>query len=102
MANAADDAGISGLAAKYTYKTYNMRDAVAKANPNNPFYPLGMATVTGSGFLSANLQARSASGNYFFFSRGAGAAARSFRFLSVDQSTAASFSGASFIVLRTQ
>ena len=102
VANFADDLGISGLATKYTYKTYNMRDAVTKANPNAPVYPLTTATVTGSGFVAANLQARSASGNYFVFSRTAGGAARSFRFLSADQTIAASFAGAHLIVLRTQ
>ena len=102
VANVADDLGISGLATKYTYKTYNMRDAVAKANPSNPVYPLATTTITGSGFTAANLQARSATGNYFFFSRTAGGPARSFRFLNTDLTTAATFAGANLIVLRTQ
>ena len=102
VANFADDLGISGLATKYTYKTYNMRDAVSKATNGVPGYPLTTATINGSGFVAANLQARSASGNYFVFARAANGAARTFRFLNTDQTTAASFSGANFIVLRTQ
>ncbi len=102
VANAADDLGIANLATKYTYRTYNMRDAVTKANPNVPVYPLATTTITGSGFVAANLQARSASGNYFVFSRAAGGAARPFRFLSADQTIVASFAGAHLIVLRAQ
>jgi hypothetical protein len=75
---------------------------VAKSNPNNPIYPLVTTTVTGSGFVAANLQAKSATGNYFFFSRTAGGPARSFRFLNADLTTAATFAGANLIVLRTQ
>lgn len=105
VANYADDAGIPGLSSKYTYKTYDMRDNVRKIISNNPasqIYPLNPINITGSGFVTTNIIARSASGNYFTFSRAAGGSARTFRFLSNDLITAASFSGATFVILRTQ
>ncbi len=103
VANYADDAGIPGLAARYTYKTYDMRDNTRRAtNDPSPTFPLVPTQVSGSGFLAANLQARSASGNYFIFTRAAGAPARTFRFLKTDLTTAASFAGANFVILRTQ
>jgi hypothetical protein len=105
IANYADDNGIPGLQTKYTYKTYDMRDAVRHAASNNPslqVYPLTPIPINGTGFGLGNLTARSASGNYFLFSRAAGGPARTFRFLNSDLTTAASFSGATFIVLRTQ
>ena len=103
VANYADDAGIPGLPAKYSYKTYNMRDNVARSRQQgSQVYPLIPTTITGSGFALTNLLTRSGSGNYFTFSRPPGGAARSFRFLGVDPSTAASFTGANLIIVRTQ
>jgi len=105
IANYADDNGIPNLQTKYTYKTYDMRDAVRRTVSNQPalqIYPLQPIVISGTGFGLGNLQARSGSGNYFVFSRAAGGPARTFRFLNSDLTTAASFSGASFIVLRTQ
>jgi len=104
VANYADDAGIPGLPVKYTYKTYDMRDNVRMVASNNPagqVYQLRVIPVAGS-ISIPDLTARSASGNYFTFSRAAGAPARTFRFLNDDQTTAASFTGATFILLRTQ
>jgi len=103
VANAADDAGIPNLATKYTYKTYNMRDAVrAATNASNPQFPLVPSPISGSGYAVTNVRVMSGSGAYFNFFRSAGSPARSFRFLNPDLSTAASFSGASLILLRTQ
>jgi len=105
IANYADDIGVPNLQTKYTYKTYNMRDAVRHVVSNNPalqVYPLNPVVISGTGFGLGNLTARSGSGNYFLFSRGAGAPARTFRLLNSDLTTAASFNGATFIVLRTQ
>jgi hypothetical protein len=103
IANFADDANISGLSSKYTYKTYNMRDNVKRAaNPPLPQYPLFPTTVTGTGVVYTGLQARSGSGDYFIFNRPAGGAARTFRLLNSDLTHAASFAGATLIVLRTQ
>lgn len=105
ITNYTDDNGIPNLPAKYTYKTYDMRDAVKHTVSNNPqlqVYPLQPITITGTGFGLGSLTARSGSGNYFLFSRAAGGPARSFRFLNSDLRTAASFSGATFILFRTQ
>ena len=102
VANAADDAGISGLAAKYTYRTYNMRSNVARVNNPTFSYPLLITSINTSSFTANPLQARSASGNYFRFSRAAGAPARLFRMTNTDLTTAATFSGATFIIIRTQ
>jgi Bacterial Ig-like domain (group 2) len=105
VANYADDAGISGLSSRYGYKTYDMRDNVRKivsSNPANQIYPLKITTVTGTGFVVNNLQVRSASGNYFSFARPPAGPARSFRFLNTDLGNAASFTGATLIILRTQ
>ena len=102
VANAADDAGIPNLSTKYTYKTYNMRDAVRGAtNAQNPVFPLQPSQITGSAFLVSSVQVRSGSGAYFGFQTGAGVA-RTFRFLNNDLTNAASFTGASLIFLRTQ
>jgi hypothetical protein len=105
VANYADDIGIANLETKYTYKTYDMRDDVRKTVSNQPsqqIYPLNPVSIQGTGFGLGGLTARSASGNYFIFSRAAGGPARTFRFLNSDLTTAASFSGATFVVLRTQ
>ncbi len=105
IANYADDNGIPGLLTKFTYKTYDMRDAVRHVVSNQPalqVYPLQPITISGTGFGLGSLTARSGSGNYFLFNRAAGGPARTFRFLNSDLTTAASFSGASFVVLRTQ
>ncbi|MEJ7760779.1 MAG: Ig-like domain-containing protein [Gemmatimonadaceae bacterium] len=100
VANYADDLGIPNLAVKYTYKTYNMRSNVAALNSGT--YPLLVNQIAGGSYVSPPLKARSASGNYFRFVRAAGAPARSFRFLNLDAVTAASFTGATFYILRAQ
>ena len=103
VANYADDLGVPNLAVKYTYKTYNMRDAVrAASNDLNPVFPLNPVLISGSGFTTPLLNVRSGSGWYYAFFRSAGDQARSFRFLNSDLATAASYVGASLIILRTQ
>ncbi len=102
VANTADDADIPGLAAKYTYRTYNMRSNVARVNTPTQVYPLVVTPITTASFAANPLQAKSASANYFRFSRAAGAPARLFRMTNTDLATAATFSGAHFIVIRTQ
>ena len=106
VANFADNNGISGLSPLYTYKVYDMRniEIVVDQNitPRNGVYPLKVTSITGANFALSGLQARSGSGNYFFIARNAGSPARTFRFLNADGSTAASFTGASWILLRTR
>ena len=102
IANFADDAGIPNLSAKYTYKTYNMRDATrAATSAQNPLFPLQPAPISGTGFIVSNFTVKSASGEYFTFVRNAGAAARSFRLLNTNLTSAAG-TGSSLILLRTQ
>lgn len=100
VANYADDAGIFNLDPKYEYKTYNMRDNVARAFSLTE-YPILVTQISGSNVSFTNIRVKSGSGNYFNFSRGASGLARSFRFLNIDQTSAASFAGASLILLRT-
>jgi len=100
-ANATDDAGISGIAGKYTYRTYHMRSNVTRVSDSQTF-PLLVTSITGPTFTANPLQARSGSGNYFRISRAAGAPARLFRMTNTDLTTAATFSGATFIIIRTQ
>ncbi|MDO8501068.1 MAG: Ig-like domain-containing protein [Gemmatimonadaceae bacterium] len=101
VANYSDDAGVAGLATKYSYKTYDMRSNVA-AITSSRTYPLVVNDIYGSGYISTDLQARSASGNYFRFTRVPAGPARSIRFLNTDGTTAASFTGATLYILRTQ
>jgi hypothetical protein len=101
VANAADDAGISGLAAKYTYKTYNMRSNVSRVNTPSQTYPLAI-TPLGSAPFSATLQVRSATGNYFGFTQPLNGPARTFRLTNSDGKTAATFVGGTLLLLRTQ
>lgn len=101
VANIADDANISGLAVKHTYKTYNMRNNVSRANTPNQGFPLIPVQIDATPF-SATLQVRSASGSYFRFGHAAGADPRWLRMTNTDLTTAATFPGATLIVLRTQ
>jgi len=103
IANYADDAGIPGLPAKYTYKSYNMRSNMT-AGPISPsrLYPLQVNDISGTAFVASSLQARSGTGDYFRFSRAAAGPARTFRFLNNDGTTSASFTGATLFILRTQ
>lgn len=102
IANYADDAGIPGLSSLYSYKVYDMRNIqqgiLSSAGP----YPLKVTNISGSGFVVTGLQARSGSGNYFFALRNTGSLARTYRFLNPDGATAASFTGASWIIVRTR
>jgi hypothetical protein len=102
IANYADDGGIPGLSSLYSYKVYDMRN-IEKGLPSNAgLYPLEATPISGSGFVATGLQARSGSGNYFFALRNTGSLARTYRFLNPDGATAASFTGASWIIVRTR
>jgi hypothetical protein len=102
IANYADDAGIPGLPDKYTYKSYNMRSNMsARFISSTGAFPLQINDINSSSIAASGVQALSGSGDYFRFARVGGAAARTFRMLNGD-GTAASFTGASFFILRTQ
>ena len=101
LANIADDAGIAGLAVKHTYKTYNMRNNVSRANTPNQGFPLVPVQLDASPY-SATLQVRSASGSYFRFGHAAGSDPRWLRMTNTDLTTAATFTGETLVVLRTQ
>jgi hypothetical protein len=100
IANYADNASIPGLSSLYSYKVYNMRSLLTSITAGQ--YPLKVTTVAGTGFVLTGLEARSGSGNYFFAQQNAGAPARTWRFLNPDGSTAAAFTGAAWIILRTR
>lgn len=101
VANFADDVGTPGMSAKHTYRTYNMRNNVSRVNSPSQVFPL-VPTVISSATSSHALQVRSASGAYFRFTQPAGGPSRIFRFTNVDMTTAATFSGATLIVMRIQ
>lgn len=94
IANYADDVGISGLDQRYTYRSWNMRDAVATVN--NGTYPLQVRPL---GASPIETQALSGSGNYFRVQRDAGAPQATFRMVSPGGGNV-SFSGARVYVLR--
>lgn len=100
IANYADNQGIPGLSPLNSYKTYDMRSMMNSINAG--IYPLKVTAVAGSGVVLTGLQARSGSGNYFHAPRPAGSPARTWRFLNEDGATAASFTGAAWIILRTR
>lgn len=102
VANYTDDFGTANLPARYTYKTYNIRNNVARNNPPTQTFPLFVTDVQGGSQTATGYQARSASGHYFRLTRVAGAPARIFRFVNNDLTTAAGFPGAALIIVRTQ
>lgn len=102
VANYADNSGIPGLSSLYSYKVYDMRNIQQALVINADLYPLKVSNISGSGFVVTGLQARSGSGNYFFALRNTGSLARTYRFLNPDGATAASFTGASWIIVRTR
>jgi hypothetical protein len=102
IANYADDGGIPGLTAVDSYKVYDMRNVQQGLPANNGSFPLKPSNISGSGFVVTGLSDRSASGTYFFALRNTGSLARTYRFLNSDGSTAASFTGATWIVVRTR
>lgn len=101
VANYADDAGIP-VASKYTYRVYDMRSNQGPIAQPVGSYPLALNTISGASYNSGSLEIRNGSGAYFQIPRVGGSAARTFRLLNADGTTAASFPGASLIFLRTQ
>jgi len=93
IANYTDNLGVTGLDARYSYTSWNMRDAVAGAVGGN--YPLRV-TTPGAPFVTT---AESGSGVYFLAQRAAGAPVATFRM--VDPSGGnVGFAGARVYVVR--
>ncbi|HEY8166666.1 MAG TPA: hypothetical protein VIF83_14025, partial [Gemmatimonadaceae bacterium] len=101
VANYTDDSGIP-VAGKYTYRVYDMRSNQGPISQPVGTYLLAITTITGASYNSGTLQLLSGTGAYFQIPRVGGSAARTFRFLNADGTTAASFPGASLIFIRTQ
>ena len=93
VANYADNLGITGLDARYSYTSWNMRDAVAGAV--NGTYPLRILTPGAP--VQTNVE--SGSGVYFLAQRSAGAPVATFRMLAPGGGQV-SFPGARVYVVR--
>jgi hypothetical protein len=93
IANYTDNLGVSGLDPRYSYVSWNMRDAVAGAIGGN--YPLRVQSP-GAPFLTT---AQSGSGVYFLAQRAAGAPVATFRMLSASGGNVG-FAGARVYVVR--
>jgi hypothetical protein len=93
IANYTDNVGVTGLDPRYSYTSWNMRDAVAGAVGGN--YPLRVQTP-GAPFATT---AQSGSGNYFVAPRAANAPASTFKMLDPGGGNV-SFMGARVYVVR--
>lgn len=98
VANAADDAGISGLNAKYTFRSWNMRSAESGISQGQ--YPL-MVSIIASPAYSLPLRPNSATGAYLSYTSSSNQPL-TIRFQNSDAATAANFPGARLLILRTQ
>jgi hypothetical protein len=96
IANYADDLGIAGLDARYSYASWNMRNAVAGALQGGA-YPLRVNTPTGA---PSPAKAQSGSGSYFLAQRAAGAPVATFRMLATSSGGNVAFPGARVYVVR--
>lgn len=102
VANYADNLGIPNLSPLYTYKVYDMRSNEQSLPASGGVYPLKVNAITGANYAASGQKVRSGSGVYFFITRPTGVPARTFRLLNTDGATAASFTGASWVLLRTR
>jgi hypothetical protein len=93
IANYTDDLGISGLDARYSYRSWSIRDAVAGVA--NGTYPLRVLTPG----APVTTTAQSGSGVYFLAQRASGAPASTFRMLDPNGNKVA-FDGARVYVVR--
>ena len=93
VANFADNLGIAGLDARYSYTSWNMRDVMSGGAPAN--YPLRV-NPAGAAFPTT---AESGSGVYFSAQRAAGAPAATFRMVAPGGGNV-TFPGARVYVLR--
>jgi hypothetical protein len=102
----ADHLGITGLDAKYQYRSYNFRSVmppVAKVvlSQSVATYPLRIQSI-GSGSDNISAINRSGTGSYFRLTVAAGAGAKNVKILDTSGTTAASFTGEHVYVLRVQ
>lgn len=91
----ADDIGLSGLNAKYTIPSWNLRDAMTKFNSGN--HPLLVAPLPGQ----IVTQSLSGSGNYFRLTRSVASPQTKFQ-MTATSGNPVSFDGARIYVLRLQ
>jgi hypothetical protein len=85
VANFTDDLGVTNLNSRYSYTSWNMRDAMAKKNNNN--FPLAVAPLPASQIATRSL---SGSGNYFRLTRTAPAPQSTFRMTNTGGGTLSS------------
>ena len=104
IANYADNLGVNGLDARYSYTSWNMRDAVSGASGGT--YPLRVnapgaqpPTPAGTGCNTTSWCVQSGSGVYFLAQRAAGAPVATFRMLAPGGGNV-SFAGARVYVVR--
>jgi hypothetical protein len=102
----ADHLGITGLDAKYQYRSYNFRSVmppVAKVvlSQSVATYPLQIQSI-GSGSDNISAINRSGTGSYFRLFVAAGAGAKNVKILDASGTTVASFTGEHIYVLRVQ
>ena len=96
IANYADNLGIPNLDARYSYTSWNMRDAISGARQAGT-YPL----PTPAPGVSVTTTAQSGSGVYFLAPRTIGAPASTFRMLDPGGGNV-TFDGARVYVVRVQ
>ena len=97
VANYADDLGIPGLATRYTYRSWNIRDAEASRNNGN--YPLQINQLIGATSVTTTI--RSGTGAYFRYASGATSATQTFRMVTTSDNPVTQ-TGAMLIVLRVK
>jgi hypothetical protein len=85
VANFTDDFGVTNLAPRYTYTSWNMRDAMAKKNNN--VFPLAVAPLPANQIATRSL---SGSGNYFRLTRTSAAPQSTFRMTNTGGGTVSS------------
>jgi hypothetical protein len=102
----ADHLGITGLDAKYQYRSYNFRSVMPRVaqsvlSQSVATYPLRIQAI-GSGTDNISSMNRSGTGSYFRLTVAAGAGAKNVKILDTSGTTTASFLGEHIYVLRVQ
>ena len=102
----ADHLGITGLDAKYQYRSYNFRSVMPPVarqllSQSVATYPLRIQAI-GSGSDNISAKNLSGTGSYFRLTVAAGAGAENVKILDASGTTTASFTGEHIYVLRVQ